>query len=110
MASAHDAYVVAKDTNAEFAAKHWPGFQDLLEDLAQDFVANLTTTQAPQILHIACPCHYLHTLRCRPYGLYKLFAECKLKGLKGRTSKMMCKICNVPVHQRCLQEHQARML
>ncbi|GFO38733.1 PiggyBac transposable element-derived protein 4-like [Plakobranchus ocellatus] len=110
MASAHNAYVVAKDSNAEFAAKHWPGFQDFLEDLAEDLVANLTTTRAPPILHVARPCHYLHTLRCRPDGLYKVCVECKLKGLKGRTSKMMCKICNVPVHQRCLQEHQARML
>ncbi|GFO49479.1 hypothetical protein PoB_007598400 [Plakobranchus ocellatus] len=75
ISSAHNGYVVAKYTNAEFAARHWPGFQNFLEDLAEDLVANLTTTWAPPILHVEHPCHYLHTLRCRPDGLYKVQAE-----------------------------------
>ncbi|GFS01655.1 PiggyBac transposable element-derived protein 4 [Elysia marginata] len=110
MASAHNAYIVAKSSNPDHVAKEWPGFQDFLEDLAEELVCQVTATRAPPIIHAVRQMQHLHTLRERPDGLYKVCIECKLLGLKGKAAKTMCRICDLPVHIKCLQRHQKRML
>ena len=45
MALAHNAYIVAKDSNPSYVNAEWPGFQDFSEDLAEDLVCHVTTVR-----------------------------------------------------------------
>ncbi|KAK3793778.1 hypothetical protein RRG08_061913 [Elysia crispata] len=110
MAAAHNAYIVAKDSNPGYVNSEWPGFQDFLEDLVEDLVCHVTTVRAPPIIHSVRPTQHLHTLKQRDDGLYKVCYECKLLGLKGKSAKTNCAICKVPVYIKCLQIHQKKML
>ena len=47
MASAYNAYVVARDTNPEMVATEWPNFQDFLEEIILWLVGEVRSRRDP---------------------------------------------------------------
>ncbi|KAK3797067.1 hypothetical protein RRG08_065833 [Elysia crispata] len=43
------------DSNPGYVNSEWPGFQDFLEDLAEDLVCHVTAVRAPPIIHSSRP-------------------------------------------------------
>ena len=48
MATAHNAYVSAKDSSEEFVRLEWPRFQDFLEELAEDLIGDAPNLNIPR--------------------------------------------------------------
>ncbi|KAK3791474.1 hypothetical protein RRG08_046626 [Elysia crispata] len=51
--AAHNAHVVAKESNEEYCRREWPRFQDFLEDLVENLVDISTSSRAPPNLLVA---------------------------------------------------------
>ena len=47
MASAHNAYVVAQDSNPDMVQSEWPNFQDFLEEIALSLIGESRTKRDP---------------------------------------------------------------
>ena len=50
MASAHNTYVLAKDTNPDMVHSEWPNFQDFIEDLANGSIGDVQAGKDAPIL------------------------------------------------------------
>ena len=109
MTSAHNAYVMAKDTNPETVHSKWPNVQDFIEDLADGLIGDVAAGKDAPILHEPRAAHR-HDME-RLFEKEKVCVECRAKANRGQrvgTSKFGCVQCNVPVHHQCFPAHITR--
>ncbi|WAR12222.1 PGBD4-like protein [Mya arenaria] len=52
MSAAHNAYIIARDSNPEVIQREWPQFQDFVEDLAEDLIGNYKASRAAPLTNI----------------------------------------------------------
>ena len=110
MVSGHNAYVVGKDSNYEFTKKNGPNFRALSEDLAGELTFGVKANHDPPLNHAPQPGKEHHRLVKRRDGLSKVCIECKAKGIKQKVTVYNCIIYDLPIHVKCLQDYQQRML
>lgn len=106
MASAHNAYVIAKDSNPEVVSREWPNFQDFIEDLASGLIDDMTTPRAPP-MHQEAQGQRRHTF-VKLFDKDKVCVECRFakgQGVRVGTSKFGCQQCNVAIHTQCFPKH-----
>ena len=111
MASAHNSYIVAKDTHPAVARERWPRFQDFIEELVEDLIGDTRARREPP--RVDCGG------RATAHDIVKLFPknkvcrECSLSGQQGQrkgVTKFGCQQCNVAVHLECSSKHIMRMM
>ena len=111
MASAHNAYILAKDNNPEHAHDVWPNFQDFIEELAEDLIGDVRTRfRAAPVLNDARPARQHDIQKLYQHG--RVCAECRARAARGvrvGTSQYGCVQCGIPVHQACVARHIARV-
>ena len=47
MVSAHNAYIIAKDTHPDTIKDWWPNFQDFIEEIVSDLIGDTRATREP---------------------------------------------------------------
>ena len=112
MASAHNAYIIAKDSHPDVAKDKWPNFQDFIEDLVEDLIGDTRAKREPKVVDCGG--------RATAHDIGKLFEknkvcrECSLtealQGQRKGVTKFGCRQCNVPVHLDCQARHIMRMI
>ena len=105
--AAHNAYIIAKDSNPEVAKREWPNLQDFVEDLAEGLIGDFTPSRAApnQIVPRNAGLHTivnLHGQKC------KSCQECRILATAGQcvpATPMGYVQCNIPVCQKCFGRH-----
>ncbi|KAK3717924.1 hypothetical protein RRG08_009351 [Elysia crispata] len=77
--------------------------------LFDELTFGVTAKRQPPILHQPRPGNQHHTVYTRRDSLYKVCHECKANGLRGKTTTSRCRVCEVPIHKNCLEDHQKLM-
>ncbi|XP_061186542.1 piggyBac transposable element-derived protein 4-like [Saccostrea echinata] len=113
MASAHNAYIVAKDTHPEIAREKWPGFQDFIEDIVEDLIGDTRARREPPKVDCGgrATAHDINIVKLFPKN--KVCRECSLSGPQGQrkgVTKFGCRQCSIPVHLECSSKHFTRMM
>ena len=109
MVSAHNAYIVAKNSNSECVLKEWPSFQDFLEELADDLIGDCKAGRDAPNLNQPRPARR-HDIE-KMYEKAKVCVECRAHAARGArvgTSYFGCVQCQVAVHQGCISSHISR--
>jgi hypothetical protein len=111
MVSAHNSYIIAKDTHPEIAKIRWPNFQDFLEEIVEDLVGDTRSSREAPKVDVGGRATE-HTITKR-FEKNKVCRECSLSGTPGQrkgVTKFGCNECNVPVHLECQSKHIMRMM
>ncbi|XP_062583974.1 piggyBac transposable element-derived protein 4-like [Saccostrea cucullata] len=111
MASAHNAYIVAKDIHTHAARERWPGFQDFIEELVEDLIGDTRARREPPKVDCGGRATAHDIVKMFPKN--KVCRECSLSGPQGQrkgVTKFGCQQCGVPVHLECSSKHIMRML
>lgn len=109
MTSAHNSYVVAKDSNPEVVNREWPNFQDFVEDLAEGLIDEHTNNRDRPVPNEVRQNQRHDFLKL--YAREKVCVECRAKqgpGTRAGTTKFGCQQCDVPVHTQCFPGHITR--
>ena len=105
--AAHNAYIIAKDSNPEVAKREWPNLQDFVEDLAEGLIGDFTPSRAAPNQNVPRNAG-LHTI-INLYGQKrKSCQECRILATAGQrvpATPMGCVQCNIPVCQKCVGRH-----
>ena len=111
MASAHNAYVVARDTNPEMVESEWPNFQDFLEEIILWLVGDIRSRRDPAANPRPVPGAGRHDI-VKMYERKRTCIECSLGAAAGErrgTTKHGCRQCQQPVHLECVCTHFHRL-
>ena len=106
MASAHNAYILAKDSNPQHAKDEWPHFQDFIEEIVEDLIGDVQAGRAAPDHNQPRPARQ-HDVR-KMYQRGRVCAECRARtapGIRVGTSQFGCVQCDIPVHQHCVGDH-----
>ena len=107
MASAHNAYVVAQDSNPEMVESEWPNFQDFLEEIILWLVGDIRSRRDPAANPRPVPGAGRHDI-VKMYERKRTCIECSLGAAAGErrgTTKHGCRQCQQPVHLECVCTH-----
>lgn len=111
MVSAHNGYIVAKDTHPEIAKDRWPNFQDFVEEIVEDLIGDTRSSREPP--RVDCGGQGTEHSITKMFDKNKVCRECSLSGTPGQrkiVTKFGCSQCNVPVHLECQSKHIMRMI
>ncbi|KAK2190175.1 hypothetical protein NP493_87g02016 [Ridgeia piscesae] len=111
MASAYNAYVVARDTNPEMVATEWPNFQDFLEEIVLWLVGEVRSRRDPAANPRPAPGAGRHDI-VKMYEKKRTCIECSMSAAAGErrgTTKHGCQQCQQPVHLECVSTHFHRL-
>ncbi|KAK2183987.1 hypothetical protein NP493_288g03005 [Ridgeia piscesae] len=111
MASAYNAYVVARDTSPEMVATEWPNFQDFLEEIVLWLVGEVRSRRDPAANPRPAPGAGRHDI-VKMYEKKRTCIECSMSAAAGErrgTTKHGCQQCQQPVHLECVSTHFHRL-
>ena len=111
MASAYNAYVVARDTNPEMVAAEWPNYQDFLEEIILWLVGDVRSQRDPAANPRPAPGAGKHDI-IKMFDKKKTCIECSMGAAAGErrgTTKHGCVQCQQPVHLECVCTHFHRL-
>ena len=111
MASAHNAYVVARDTNPDVVAAEWPNFQDFVEGIILSLVGDVRSRRDPASNPRPAPGAGRHDI-VKLYEKKRTCVECSMGAAAGErrgTTKHGCRQCEQPVHLECVSTHFHRL-
>ncbi|KAK2182827.1 hypothetical protein NP493_334g00007 [Ridgeia piscesae] len=107
MASAYNAYVVARDTSPEMVATEWPNFQDFPEEIVLWLVGEVRSRRDPAANPRPAPGAGRHDI-VKMYEKKRTCIECSMSAAAGEgrgTTKHGCQQCQQPVHLECVCTH-----
>ncbi|XP_052818115.1 piggyBac transposable element-derived protein 4-like [Mya arenaria] len=100
MSAAHNAYIIARDSNPEVIQREWPQFQDFVEDLAEDLIGNYKASRAAPLTNIEnlppVP-REQHEIKSKLFEKKKSCMECRSRaavGVRVRATQSGCSTCN----------------
>ena len=111
MASAYNAYVVARDTNPEIVEAEWPNFQDFLEQIILWLIGEVRSRRDPAANPRPAPGAGRHDI-VKMYDKKRTCIECSMSAVAGErrgTTKHGCQQCQQPVHLECVCTHFHRL-